>query len=278
MQNKRVCFVEVETVDNGFKQLKRLDGLAIKGTVSRKMGTVTAEASISIANLNKSTVEYLTTYTTPYYKPKTLKKIKVYAGYEQTGWGRIFLGGITEALPQGITDVWLNIKAKSLYYEQRTPLSFGAQNITMQDLGAGIAQELGLSFDWQASSTKTIDVFNLLGSKGELIKEYNRLEDVVMFEDNGVLKVVDKKPAAPKGSVKFISEDTGLIGDVEPDKFGIKLKCLLDPSLSCGSWIRTKSRKLPGTDGIYQIYTLDFDFASREQQFYCSIYGKKALV
>lgn len=278
MRNKRVCFVEVETNDNGIKQLKRLDGLAIKGTVSRKMGTAAAEASIQIANLNQQTIQYLTTYTTPYHRPNVLKKINIYAGYEDTGWGRIFSGDITEALPQGLPDVWLNIKAKSLYYAQRTPVSFGAQNITMQNLGAGIASELGLSFDWQASSTKTIDVFNLLGSKGELIKEYNRLEDVILYEDNGILKAVDKKPQAPRGAVKLISADAGLIGDVQPDQYGIKLKCLLDPSLNCGSWIKTKSLKLPGTNGIYLIYTLDFDFASREQQFYCNIYGKTALI
>lgn len=278
MKNKRVCFIEAECSKNGIKQLKRLEGLSIKGRVSRKSGSVQAEASVSIANLNKSSLEYLTTYTTPYTNQSVLKKINIYAGYEQTGWGRIFSGGIIEAIPSGMPDILLNIKAKSLYYEQREPISYSVQNIASKELASGIASQLGLPLDWQASSTKTIDAFELLGSKGELIKEFNRLENVVMFEDNGVLRVVDKQASAPASGVKLISEKTGLIGEIQPDQYGIKLKCLLDPSLKCGGWIKTESTKLKGTNGFYQIYTLDFDFASREQQFYCDIYAKKNKV
>lgn len=275
MQNNRVCFVEVESIDNGKKQLKSLKGLSIKGTVSRKAGSVQAEASISIANLNKSTIEYLSTYTTPYFKPKTKKRINIYAGYESTGWGRIFSGDITVAIPQDMPDIWLNIKAKSLYYEQRTPISYGVGNTTIKELGASIANQLGLSYEWQANSTKNIDSFELVGSKGDLIKEFNKIEDVVMFEDNGVLRVLDRYPKADtKNKMKLISKESGLIGDVEPDQYGIKFKTLLDASDFCGRWVQTKSEKLPGTNGIYQIYTLDFDFSSREQHFYSKIYAR----
>lgn len=275
MKNKRICFIEVECIDiNGVKQLKRLDGLAIKGTVSRKAGSQQAEANIQIANLAKSTIEYLTTYTTPYFNPKIKKKINIYAGYSQTGWGRIFSGDITEAIPQDLPDIWLHVKAKSLYYEQRVPVSYNAGNITVKELAESIANQLNMPLDYQATGTKTIDNFDLVGSKGDLIKEFNKLEDVTMFEDNGVLRVIDKKAAAPGGKVKFISLESGLIGDVEPDQYGIKFKTLLDPSDYCGRWIQTKSVKLPGTNGIYQIYTIDFDFASREQQFYSKIYAR----
>lgn len=275
MKNKRICFVEVECIDiNGIKQMKRLDGLAIKGTVSRKAGEVQAEANLQIANLNKSTIEYLTTYTTPYFNPKTKKKINIYAGYEQTGYGRIFSGDITEAITQDNPDIWLNIKAKSLYYQQRVPVSYGVNNTTIRELGESIANQLGLPFDYQATSTKTIDNFDLVGSKGDLIKEFNKLEDVTMFEDNGILRVIDKKAVALTGKIKLISYETGLIGDFEPDQYGVKFKTLLDPSDYCGRWVQTKSIKLKGTNGLYQIYTIDFDFASREQQFYSKIYAR----
>lgn len=276
MKNKRVCFVEVECISpSGNKQLKRLDGLAIKGTVSRKAGTVQAEASVSVANLTKPTLEYLTTYTTPYFNPKTKKRINIYAGYEDTGWGQIFSGDIIEAIPQNMPDVWLNIKAKSLYYNQRVPISYGVGNVSMRELAQSIANELRLPLDWQSESTKNIAGFDLVGSKGDLIKEYNKLGGVIMFEDNGKLKVIDKNAQPPIGNkAKLISLHTGLIGDFEPDQYGIKGKCLIDPSMKLGDWIKTESIKLPGTNGYYRIYTLDFDFASREQQFYCKFYGR----
>lgn len=275
MNNKRVCFIEIEALDNGKKQLKRLDGLAIKGTVSRKAGSVQAEASVSIANLSKSDIEYISTYTSPYFKPRTQKKLNIYAGYSQTGWGRIFTGDIIEAIPQDMPDIWMNIKAKSLYYQQRTPITYGVGNTTIKELALSISNQLGLHCEWKANNNSRIESFNHIGSVGELVKEFNKLENVVMYEDNGILKVIDREPKFDiKNKIKLISLESGLIGDVEPDQYGIKLKTLLDPSDYCGRWIQTKSKKLPGTNGIYQIYTLDFDFSSREQQFYSKIYAR----
>lgn len=274
MQNKRVCFVEIEINDNGQKQLKRLDGLAIKGKISRQAGSTTATAKISIANLTQSDLTYLTTYTSPYIKPKTTKLINIYAGYENTGWGKIFSGDIVTAIPDGIPDTWLNIDAKSLYYQNRIPLSYGVSNITTQELGKSISETLGLNFDWQASSKKTIDLFNFAGSKAQLIKEFNKLDNIQMYEDNGTLKVVDNIVKRPANTVKVISKDTGMIGVPEPDQFGVKVKTLLDPSLFCGDWFNLQSSVLPGLNGFYWIYTLDFTFASRETEFYCEIYGK----
>lgn len=279
MRNNRVCFVEVETNDNGKKQLKRLDGLAIKGQASRKMGSTEAEANVSIANLAQSDIEYLTTFMSPYVKPQTKKLIRIFAGYSLTGWGKIFEGDIVEALPSDLPDTWLNIKAKSLYYARRAPISYGIANSDMQKCGQSIAQELNLSFDWQASTNKNLGIFNFNGSKAELIKEYNRLGDVVMYEDNGVLRVIDKNSKrSNQKPVKLISIDSGMVGIPEPDKLGVRVKCLLDASVSCGDWVQVKSLKLPTINGYYQVYELAFDFATREQQFYCNILGKASGV
>lgn len=274
MKNNRVCFFEIETNERGKRELKRLDGLAFRAKVSRKRGAVLSEANISIANLTRSDVEYLTTYMSPYINPGIRKKINVYAGYDTTGYGRIFTGDIYKALPSDMPDTWLNIEAKSLFYQNRVPISYSAQNISMQEAGKSVANQLGLDFEWQADTQKTIDVFNFRGSKAQLIEKYNSFGDVVAFEDNGVLKVQNKNAKRGKGQIKLISKDTGMIGIPEPDQFGVKVKCLLDPSLACGDWIRVQSDRLKSVNGEYQIYTLDFDITSREQAFYCDIYAK----
>lgn len=274
MKNNRVCFLEIETNERGKRELKRLDGLAFRAKVSRKRGQVLSEANISIANLSRSDVEYLTTYMSPYINPGIRKKINVYAGYDTTGYGRIFTGDIYKALPSDMPDTWLNIEAKSLYYQNRVPISYSMQNVTMQEAGQSVANQLGLDFEWQADTQKTIDVFNFRGSKAQLIDKYNSFGDVVAFEDNGVLKVQNKDAKRGKGQIKLISKDTGMIGIPEPDQFGVKVKSLLDPSLACGDWIRVQSDRLKSVNGEYQIYTLDFDITSREQAFYCDIYAK----
>ena len=172
-------------------------------------------------------------------------------------------------------DTWLNIEAKSLFYQNRVPISYSAQNITMEEAGKSVANQLGLDFEWQAETQKTIDVFNFRGSKAQLIEKYNSFGDVIAFEDNGVLKVQDRNSQRKKsGQIKLISKDTGMIGIPEPDQFGVKVKCLLDPSLACGDWVQVKSERLKSINGQYQIYTLDFDLSSREQAYYCDIYAK----
>lgn len=276
MDNKRVCYVEIETNDNGTKQLKKLDGLAIKGTVHRKMGSTESDANISIANLTNSDVQYLTTYMSAWVKPQVKKMIRVYAGYFQTGYGRIFEGDITEAIPSDLPDTWLNIKAKALNYAKRIPVSFGVQNSTVKETAQGIAQELNLSFDWQATSQKNIGIFDYNGSKGDLVKQYNKLDEVVMYEDNGALKVVDKTAKRDnKNPVKVVSKDSGMIGLPELDEVGVKVKFLIDPSVAIGDWIQVKSVKLPIANGYYQVIEMNYDFASREQQFYCTATGKR---
>ena len=275
MQNKRVCFVEIETNDNGQKQLKRLDGLAIKGRVNRKMGSSESEATVSIANLAKSDIEYLTTVTSPYVKTQTKKMINIYAGYSQTGGGRIFTGDIYDGLASDLPDTWLNIKAKSLYYEKRAPITYGTSSTTMKETAESISQQLNLSFDWQATHNQNLANFQFTGSKAELIKRYNSLGDVVMFEDNGIIRVLDKAAKRTNQKpVKLISAQSGMIGVPEPDETGVKVKCLLDPSLNCGDWVQIKSLKLPIINGYYQVYELSFDFATREQPFYCDISAK----
>lgn len=275
MENKRVCFVEIETNENGKKQLKRLDGLSIRGRVSRKMGSSESEATVSIANLAQSDIEYLTTVTSPYVKTQTKKMINIYAGYSQTGYGRIFSGSISEALASDLPDTWLNIKAKSLYYEKRAPITYSTSGTTMQETGESISQQLNLSFDWQATQNQNLDNFHFTGSKAELIKRYNTLGDVVMFEDNGVIRVLDKAAKRTNQKpVKLISAQSGMIGVPEPDDKGVKVKCLLDPSLNCGDWVQVKSLKLPVINGYYQVYELTFDFSTREQPFYCDISAK----
>lgn len=274
MKNNRICFIEIETNERSKRELKQLDGLAFRAKVSRKRGAVLSEANISIANLKRSDVEFLTTYLSPYINPSIRKTVNIYAGYDTTGYGRIFTGDIYKALPYDIPDTWLNIEAKSLFYQNRVPISYSASNISMREAGKSVANQLGLEFDWQADTQKTIDVFNFRGSKAQLIEKYNSFGDVVAFEDNGVLRAQNKTQKRKGGQVRLISKDTGMIGIPEPDQFGVKVKCLLDASLACGDWIRVESDRLKSVNGEYQIYTLDFDITSREQAYYCDVYAK----
>ena len=279
---KRVCYIEI-SAPSGVKQIKNI---ALKGTVTRRMGSVAAEAKVSVANLAKDDIEYLSTYMSSYVEPDKRKEIAIYAGYEDSGYGLIFRGDIIQAVQEGIPDTWLNIEAKTNYFNRQNVITYSVTSpVTTKQMAQNVANQLGISLSWKSKSQKLIDSFNFVGAKAKLIEEFNKYGDFIAFWDNDVLKVVDKDEETPaaktsepenssEGSVKLINASSGLIGIPQSTEYGVKFKVLLDPTLNPSDWVRLESEKFSAINDYYQIYSLKFDFASREKNFYCEIEGK----
>ena len=290
--DKRICYVQIQTQDGG----KQIENIAIKGRIERKASVNGSTAKISIANLSKTDVEYLTTYTSRFVNPAQQKKINVFAGYESTGVGMIFSGDIVSASPEGMPDTWLNIEAKNNYHNQTNIISYSINEAKTQDIAQNIATQYGLALDWRSKSQKLIDCFNINGAKSRLLNELNKLDNFRAYIDNGVLRVIDKDEKPPTeaqtpkifnanvsetkktGYVKYINADSGLIGIPKIDEYGVIAKILIDPSMNLGDWFKLESRLYPIVNGFYQIYEMVYDFASREPQFYLELKGKNKRV
>lgn len=288
--DKREVYLVIQTKDGA----KEIRNAAIRGRVTRKMSENASTANISIANLTKDDIEYLTTYMSPYVDQSNRKRISIFAGYENTGVGQIFSGDIYTALPEGMPDTWLNIEAKTNYYNQQDIITYTSQNTTVKQFALNAANEMNLQLSWQSKSQKLIDAINFTGAKAELINQLNKLENIYAYIDNEILKVVDKDAEPPStssgneqqsgtsatkqpGYIKRLSPQSGLIGIPQPDEYGLKAKALLDPTMNIGDWVEITSDLLPIINGQYQIYELTFDFASREPQFYVEIAGKNKV-
>lgn len=243
---------------------------------TRKKGDTSNEAQVQITNLTNSDIQYLSTYTSPYFRPSQNKKIRVYAGYDTEGSALVYEGDIVEAIPSSQPDTTLNIKSKGLYYAQRTPIASSLTNTNSQQLAESIANELGLKFSWaQDNKVLNIPFFNFTGSKGELIKTYNKMTGSLMYEDNGVLCVTPKKSTAtPSGYIPLISENTGMIGIPEPDKIGVKIRSLFNPQYNLNTYFKLESTRMKGLNGYYSIYQMDYILANRSTDFYIDILGQ----
>lgn len=291
--DKRICYVQIQTPDGD----KEIHNISLKGRVTRKMSETGSECEVSIANLSREDVEYLTTYTSPYIDQSKKKKINIFAGYESSGVGMIFSGDIYSALPEGMPDTWLKIKAKTNYFEQQNIITYSQNSATTQELAANIAEQLGYELSWQSKSQKIIDAFNFNGAKAKLLNKLNQFDNFRAFIDNNILYVIDKDDEPPQqteqpksytgqggsnrkeaGTVKIINGDTGLIGLPQPDEYGVKIKILIDPSVALGDWFKLESERLPIINAFYQVYEMTFDFATREPQYYIEIFGKNRRV
>jgi len=291
--DKRICYVQIQTPEGD----KEIHNIAIKGRITRKMSETGSECKISIANLAREDVEYLTTYVSPYVDQSKRKKINVFAGYESTGVGMIFAGDIYSALPEGLPDTWLNIEAKTNYFEQQNIITYSQESAPVKDIATNLAGQLGYELSWQSKSQKIIDAFNFNGAKAKLLNKLNQMGNFRAFIDNNILYVIDKDEEPPEeneppqtysgkprnnqkesGTIKIINGDTGLIGLPQPDEYGVKIKVLLDPSVAIGDWFKLVSQRLPIVNGFYQVYEMTYDFATREPQYYLEIFGKNKRV
>lgn len=278
--DKRICYVQIQT-PSGDKEIRNI---SIKGRITRKMSETGSICKISIANLSRDDVEYLTTYTSPYVDQSKKKRINVFAGYESTGVGMIFSGDIYSALPEGLPDTWLNIEAKTEYFNQQNIITMSQARMNTKSIATIVANQLNLALVWRSKSEKFIDAFNFTGAKAKLLNRLNQLDNFTAFVDNGSLLVIDRNEQAPnsnetsttkqKGYIKVVNGDSGLIGIPQPDEHGVKVKVLLDPSVNLGDWFKLESERLPIVNGFYQVYEMTYDFATREPQFYLEIFGQ----
>lgn len=275
--DKRICYVQIQT-SSGDKEIRNI---SIRGRITRKMSETGSTAKISIANLAREDVEYLTTYTSPYVDQSKKKRINVFAGYESTGVGMIFSGDIYSALPEGLPDTWLNIEAKTEYFNQQNIITLSQSKMNTKSIAQVVANQLDLVLVWRSKSEKFIDAFNFTGAKTKLLNRLNQLDSFTAFVDNGSLLVIDSSEQPPEtsnqkrqGYVKVINGDSGLIGLPQPDEHGVKIKVLLDPSVNLGDWFKLESQRLPIVNAFYQVYEMTYDFATREPQYYLEIFGQ----
>lgn len=279
--DKRICYVQIQT-PSGDKEIRNI---SIKGRITRKMSETGSTAKISIANLSREDVEYLTTYTSPYVDQSKKKRINVFAGYESTGVGMIFSGDIYSALPEGLPDTWLNIEAKTEYFNQQNIITLSQSKMNTKSIASIVANQLNLALVWRSKSEKFIDAFNFTGAKTKLLNRLNQLDNFTAFVDNGSLLVIDSNEQPPEtsstkkaGYIKLINANSGMIGIPQPDEHGVKIKVLLDPAFNLGDWFKLESERLPIVNGFYQVYEMTYDFATREPQYYLEILGQNKRV
>ena len=262
----RVCYIELETK----KYTKKIENIDFNFNIKKSLGSFQNEATIGIYNLSKEDVNYLNSFN-PFNREyvNTKKLIRVYAGYRETGYGLIFQGDIWSAIPSGMPDTILNIKAKSNYSKSLEIIPINFYNISTKAIATNIANMLNLSLQWKASKTKIINQFNYTGSKSKLIEKFNELDNIIMYCNDKNLIVIDKNEK--KTNTKYAIEvnmNSGMIGEPEPNCFGVKVKTLLNPNVKCGDWINLKSNIQPYINGYYQVFSLENTGQARGNDFY----------
>lgn len=269
----RICYIEFITA-NG--QMKRLEGIDVNFSVKKYMGAVMNEATIRIYNLAKEDIEYLTTFTSQWIAINQRKRIRIFAGYKDTNVGLIFDGDIVEALPSSPPDIVLNCKALSGYYNNLSVISKSVtEQISVKDLLKQVSSWTGLTVNDYTKTTRTISGFYHTGSITQIIDQLNNIPDIIAYEDDGALCVVDSNNVNINKERRKITKDSGMIDIPQPDAIGIKVKVLLDANIKIGQQIEVESSAIPACNGVYTIYELEHQGELRGSNFYTLITARR---
>lgn len=267
---------EIKTPTQDGQNAKRVEGLNVRFNVQKFRGQLQGRARISICNLEKADLEYLTTFMSPWIEITKQKKIQLFAGYEGKT-GLIFSGDILKAIPTIPPDVWLNCEALGGYYNNLIVESFTLNGpIAIGDVCRTVADKLGVSFVSKASESvfgQKVDAFCHTGGLNNCVKKINELGLCCAWVENETLFLDDLEPQKPQQGeqVRLISEDSGMVGIPEPGPIGVDLSILMDPSIKLGEPIELNSKLIPSANGVYYPYCLEHTGELRGNEWYTKL-------
>ncbi len=266
----RIVRVGIEV--NG--QLKIYDGLSITATGTKYANSNQNECEVKIANLDKSTREYILSETSPFNKNKTKKVLTLDAGRKSSGSSRVFVGNISKASPSQPPDISITLKCLTLNYQKGNvvaAVSKGSQSV--KEVGQGVADSLGVPMNFQATD-KQVSNYSYSGASLNQVEKLGELGDYDAYIDDEMLIIKDANIPLVN-TLKIVDLDSGMIGIPEITEQGIKVKFLFDNKTTLGGRIRIKSKIYPSTNGDYVIYKLGFEIASRDTPFYWTAEAKR---
>lgn len=260
----RIVKISIEV--NG--QLKTYSSpLALTATDTKYGNALQNECVATIDNLDRETQDYLLTETSPYNFNRTPKILTVESGRESYGTSVIYRGNIVSVIVGQPSDITVTLKCLTGNFVKGNIITRNQPGqATYRQICEQIALDTGTILNFQATD-KNISNYSFAGAALDQISVAGNLGSYNVFIDNDTLVVKDA--AIPvSGSIRILSAETGMLGIPEFTERGIKIKFLIDNQTRLGSAIDVRSVQYPATNGIYVIYKLGFQIASRDNPFY----------
>lgn len=248
-------------------RLKIYEGMNIVASGCKYANPTQNECEVRISNLDNATRDFLLTETSPFNKNRRRKLVRVEAGRRSTGTSLVFQGDITQATVSQPPDVTITLKALTGDYAKGNIVARATGAATpLRTIAQQVAADLGLVLVFEATDHQIANY----SFTGGAIKQVNRLGElgrVNAFIDDGQL-VVKNYNAPLKGNTRVLNLETGLIGIPEFTEQGVKARMLFDNQTRLGSGLLLRSVINPAVNGVYTVYKLNFELASRDTPFY----------
>lgn len=250
---------------------KVLDGLNVRFNVKiySQIG-IPAEAYISIYNLNREDMQFLTTSAATWMAQQSL--IQLYAGYDNDV-KCLFSGQIMDAPPTGFPDLSLEIKGISGAEWMSKQIDIQKSNLKMIDLIDYTSSVTGYPVNIPSTLRKTnealnkrLENFSYTGSVWNLLDKIQDMtggfdigdKSVILSTYNDNTYVWTPNPTE-EGEMLLVSEKTGMIGVPHPTGTGVDVTILLNPDINTGDKIYLDSKRVPQCNGTYYVTAIQHE-------------------
>lgn len=272
MKKRRAFITFPEKLGNTpdlFNLQKKIEGVNIKFSVETFSPVgVASDAYISIYNLNRDDMGFLTTTVNSWIAKRNL--IQLYAGYDDDV-SLLYSGQIINAPPSGNPDVSVDVRGLSSVDWMGQTVSLKKDDLKVIDLldYAGTITKSTVNMPaWLRNTNellnRRIEHFSYTGTPMGLLNKISDMLGGFRFTPDAVnLSIQDNEQInvwSPqiKGNeqILLVSEDTGMIGYPSPYAGGIEVTVLLNPSIKAGDIIRVKSKRIPLCNGDYFVVSV----------------------
>lgn len=241
--------------------------LMIKATGTKYANALQNEAEIILTNLDRETQDYILTETSPYNLNRTSKQVTIAAGRQSYGTSIIYIGNVVTSHLTQPPDIGVILKCLTGNFLKGNILARNQPGqVTLKQLSSQIAQDSNTLLNFQATD-RNISNYNFSGAASQQVELLGSFGGINAFIDDNTLIV--KNALVPlTGKNKIVNASTGMIGIPEFTEWGIKVKFLLDNQTTIGGALTITSQLYPAINGVYVIYKLGFDIATRDTPFY----------
>jgi hypothetical protein len=263
---------ETATVDTSQGDPKQPPFIVANG--SKFVDVTQNECTLQVANLSRQLRNSLATNLTPFDYNQARKSVQVWAGRVSTGMFLRYQGDIVSAISTQPPDIITNIRSRTMqFFKSNLVAQSYAATAPLSQISSDIAKQMGLNLQFEATD-RNIANYAYTGSVQGQVQKLQSLGAIDAYVDDNTLVCKDKGIALTN-SVHVLSEDTGMIGQVELTEYGIRVKCLLSQGVVLGGTLSLQSVQNPSLNGNYTIYRTGFEIATRDVAFYDVIEATK---
>ena len=226
---------------------------------------------VTIYNLSRADQDYILSLTSPYTSNHEPKFLSILAGRKSYGTTLVYKGTIIVSAASQVPDIGVTLKCLSGTTYQSTTYSVSYSGLTQQKLILEtLAKRMQASTRIQVNNLPNIGNYAFTGTAIGELAYVNSFGNSSVFFTQGQTNTLTMKDANVflTGTLRTVSEATGMIGIPEWTELGVKVTFLIDNKTTIGGGIQIISARYPAFSGYYVIFKLGFSLASRDTPFY----------